>query len=83
MKVNTKTLEHILSDAIVGRKIRVWKKNDQYDFSFDSNAEEAICEIISVTAQHSANAGIRLTLNDNGERGSVRLKIYNTLQFVD
>ena len=96
--VNSKSIKQVLTDMLVGKKMRVWKREykeheyDKYDikpkynydtFFFGDGQESVICEIVDLQIKEVKDYSIRLILNDNGEHASLRgLKLSTCLQFV-
>ena len=96
--VNSKSIKQVLTDMLVGKKMRVWKreyKEHEYDkhdikpkfnydtFFFGDGQESVICEIVDLQIKEVKDYSIRLILNDNGEHASLRgLKLSTCLQFV-
>jgi hypothetical protein len=96
--VNSKSIKQVLTDMLVGKTIRIWKREYKeyeyglydvkpqfnYDiFFFGDGQESVICEIVDLQIKETQNYSIRLILNDNGEHASlIGLKLSTCLQFV-
>ena len=96
--VNSKSIKQVLTDALVGKKMRVWRSEykeyeyEKYDvkpkFNYDTffsgdGQESVICEIVDLQLEDVQNYSIRLILNDDGGHASLRwLQLSTCLQLV-
>lgn len=95
--VDSKNIGHVLMDSLVGRKIRVFKKEyEDYEYKeYDSKPkfnymngfigfgyESVICEIVELIIKDTKEYRIKLIMSDNGKLATLSVRLSDILQFV-
>ena len=81
----------IMSDSLVGKKVRLWREPDEYAKKYESKfrysnrfvyPESVICEIMEVVFKDTVNYTMKLIISDDGSYGVLNCRISMDLQIV-
>ncbi|WP_234735326.1 hypothetical protein [Tellurirhabdus bombi] len=90
IKLDTKSIEYLLSDLLIGKKIRCFKQDidpnsDIYTNNFVSGdySSEQICKIEQLRIKHGKQPQMLLVLNNGGKMGIMSVSLNTKLVFIE
>ena len=96
-EVYSKTLQQVLIDSLVGKRIKLFRKEyEEYEYReyddkpkfhyensfFGCNYESVVCEIVDIIIKDTKEYRIKLIMNDNGKMAMISFRLTEILQLV-